>query len=75
MRAFQVSYPNEIAHRATDYRRFAEQCISIAETASPEVRKQLLRMAETWFGLVLSELITVQRTIPDQNAPSSNRMQ
>jgi hypothetical protein len=36
----------------TDYRRNAEDCLRLAERASPEARVVLLMMAEAWLRLV-----------------------
>jgi hypothetical protein len=37
--------------RVAEYRRFAEECLQIATTASPEQRSLLIEMARTWHQL------------------------
>jgi hypothetical protein len=62
-----------------DYRKFADQCIAMAERAAPDARETLLRMADAWLQLALVDIKNAQRNRPDiepaQNAPSTNKMQ
>jgi hypothetical protein len=54
-----------------EYRAFAEQCVSIAEnSSSPEMRKTLLQMAETWLRLAESTLATEIAGYRQNNLPS-----
>jgi hypothetical protein len=55
-----------------DYRRYAAQCLDLAERASPQAREGLLKMAESWVELAMWAL---PRTEPDQNAPSTDKLQ
>ena len=49
---------------APDYRKFAEQCLDMAERAPPEQRQTLLKMAEAWLELAHATLSTRQITEP-----------
>jgi hypothetical protein len=57
---------------AVDYRKFAEECLNMAERM-PEARESLLKMAETWLELAHTALSLSQRS--EQNAPSSDKVQ
>jgi len=57
------------------YQRYAEQCLDMAEKASPGARKQLLEMAEVWLGLAQAELGVATRVDVRQTAPSSKELQ
>jgi len=75
MQALQrAAYPNEAVRLATDYHTFAEQCVEIAAAASPEARKQLFRMAETWFELSVYVMQFSRGTSLEQYAPSSKEL-
>ena len=41
---------------AEKYRAYAEECMQLIERVPPEVRPQLLRIAEAWLELAHSEL-------------------
>ena len=60
---------------ATDYRRYAEQCMDMAERADPDMRKTILRMAEAWLEFATEALPSVQIKRPLQKAPSSEKVQ
>jgi hypothetical protein len=60
---------------AADYRKFAEQCLDMAERAAPAERQSLLKMAETWLGLAHETFRTKQMTEPQQTAPTSDTVQ
>ncbi len=60
---------------APDYRKFAEQCLDIAERSPPEQRQALLKMAEAWLELAHVALSTRHITEPKQTAPTSNNLQ
>ena len=60
---------------ARDYRKFAEQCLDMAEHAPPEQRQNLLNMAEAWLELSHAILSTRQITEPEQTAPTSDNLQ
>ena len=60
---------------AIDYRKFAEQCLDMAEHAPPEQRKALLKMAEAWLELSRVALSTLPITEPKQTARTSDNLQ
>jgi hypothetical protein len=60
---------------ATAYRKFAEQCLDMAERASPKQRQTLLKMAEAWHELSHATISTQQINEPKQTAPTSNTLQ
>jgi hypothetical protein len=60
---------------ARDYRKFAEQCIDMAERASPKQRQTFLKMAEAWLELSHATLSSRQITEPKQTAPTSDNLQ
>jgi hypothetical protein len=57
---------------AVDYRKFAEECLDMAERM-PEARESLLKMAETWLELAHTALSLSQRS--EQNDSSSDKVQ
>jgi hypothetical protein len=57
------------------YRKFAEQCLDMAESAPPKQRKTLLTMAEAWLELSHATLSTRQIAEPKQTAPTSDNLQ
>jgi hypothetical protein len=59
---------------AVDYRKFAEECLDVAERM-PEARESLLKMAETWIELAHSALSLEEIIGPGQNTPSSDEVQ
>jgi hypothetical protein len=59
---------------AADYRKYAEQCIDMAQRGPPEQRQALLKMAEVWLALADTAL-SMPKTEPGQSAPSSNNLQ
>jgi hypothetical protein len=59
----------------TDYRKYAEQCLDMAEGAEPEERKALLKMAETWLELARAAALSNAQSEPGQTAPSSDNLQ
>jgi hypothetical protein len=60
---------------ASDYRKFAEECLEMAESVPPKQRKTLLTMAEAWLELSHATLSTRQITEPKQTAPTSDNLQ
>jgi hypothetical protein len=55
--------------RAEDYRRYAAECLRIAQTiSSPGEKKLLLQMAETWRRLA-SQIKTRAASDEDQDSP------
>jgi hypothetical protein len=56
----------------TDFRKFAEQCLDMAERGPPGQRQALLKMAEAWLELATAAL---PRTESRQTAPSSDELQ
>lgn len=58
-----------------DYRKFAGQCLDMAEHAPPEQREALLKMAEAWLELSRAALSTPPITEPQQTAPTTNNLQ
>ena len=59
---------------AADYRKYAEQCIDMAQRGPPEQRQALLKMAEVWLELADAAL-SRRRDAPSQSAPSSDNLQ
>ena len=60
---------------ASDYAKFAEQCLDMAEHVPPKKRKALLKMAEAWLELAHSALLKRETTEPRQTAPTSDNLQ
>jgi hypothetical protein len=57
----------------TDYRKRAEECIEIAQTArTPEQRTMLLHIAETWMNLAKDAEANPSRASRSQDAPTLN---
>lgn len=59
---------------AVDYRKFAEECLDMAERM-PEARESLLKMAETWLELAHTALSLEAIVERGQDAPSSDELQ
>ena len=59
---------------AEDYRKYAEQCMDMAEHAAPEMRETLVKMAETWLQLATTTLSLTQKAELDQNAPTTDEL-
>ena len=57
---------------AHDYRKYAEECIDMAEYANSEARRTLLRMAEVWLELAAADLSNKKRGPSD--ATSTDRV-
>jgi hypothetical protein len=60
---------------ARECRRHAENCIEIAEGATPQHRAALLRMAETWIKLADEQLFRGYFSEAEQNAGSTSKLQ
>jgi len=58
-----------MSHSSWDYRRYAEDCLSLAERANSEDKDKLLGMAEVWLNLATEQL--EQQSTTGQNAPSN----
>jgi hypothetical protein len=52
--------------RADEYRRYAEDCMRIADRMQPDERPQLLKMAAAWLELARSELKAERKADPAQ---------
>jgi len=59
--------------RASNYRRYAEFCLDMAEPASDQEKSRLHEMAEAWLALATGRLDEESRK--GTNAPSSNMTQ
>ena len=61
---------------AVQCRQYADECITMAESAGRENAVSLQRMAETWLELA-EQLLTQERPVigSDQNAPSTDKVQ
>ena len=59
---------------AVQCRQYADECITMAESAGRENAVSLQRMAETWLQLA-EQLLTQERPVigSDQNAPSPEK--
>jgi hypothetical protein len=57
-----------------DYLKRAEECIEMAEQASPEIKKKLHEVAEAWLELAVTQHVPAQGHAK-QNAPSSDVLQ
>jgi len=61
---------------AAQYRRYAEECMDMAERASPLSRKQLIQMAEAWLKLAQEQLALEHVSGADHaTAPPTNKVQ
>jgi hypothetical protein len=60
---------------AIDYRKFAEQCLDMAERGPSKQRQTLLKMAEAWLELSHGAVSTRKSTEPKQTAPTSDNLQ
>jgi len=58
-----------------DYLRRAEECIEMAERASPDIKKKLHELAEAWIELAWAQYGVPVQSHAKQNAPSSDVLQ
>ena len=58
---------------AAEYRKYAEQCIDMAESARPPTRQTFIDMAEVWLELATAAQLA-QGHPPNRNAPSSDKV-
>jgi hypothetical protein len=60
---------------AADYRKYAEQCLDMAERGPLGQRQTLLEMAEVWLELAHAAISLPRKPGHGQTAPSSDNLQ